>query len=125
MNARGRTLPAKANAATPEPVPPLFAMLAAQPAAATAAPDATPEPLPRDPRLDALVEKYLAKALRGGDDAKYYTRELLDQLLERTKRAVETRDYEILRSLRFRKLNPFEPRGLHHPDRRRSAAPPE
>lgn len=99
-------MPAKTDTTTPEPVPPLFALLDAEPAPASS-PDATPEPPPGDPRLDALVEKYLAKALRGGDDARYYTRERLEQLMERTRRAVETRDYEILRSLRFRELNPF------------------
>jgi hypothetical protein len=85
--------------------PPLFAVLA--PGAASPSPeDAAPETA-NDPRLETLVEKYLAKARRGGDDARYYTRERLGQLIERTRRAVEARDYETLRPLRFRELNPF------------------
>jgi hypothetical protein len=71
-------------------------------------PPSPPPTAPAPDRYAALITKYIAIAARSsGKNKKHYTEPLLRDLIKRAETAIETLNYESLRSLRFRDLNPF------------------
>lgn len=63
-------------------------------------------PAPASPYADIFL-KYKAKAAKNEEDARYFTTEKMQAIAERIERAVAEKNFDNLRSLRFRDLNPI------------------